>query len=84
MWGFLQEEAKTVVFTKSDSKPFEDYKRNDTPFYNKQYGIRFETEKMFKDTEHTLEWNCPACEETLSNMKDLKAHVKQTHQRQLW
>lgn len=76
-------EAKRVVFTTDSEKLYDDYKRDDTPFYDPKYGIRFETESMYKDTMILLQHNCPEpeCEEAFENWHELKRHVKQVHHR---
>lgn len=78
-----QAEAKKVVFTNDSEKPYEDYKRDDTPFYDKKYGIRFETQDMYNDTMVLLQYNCPEqdCEEAFESWNELKRHVKQAHDR---
>ncbi|KAF1800047.1 hypothetical protein V8B55DRAFT_1544003 [Mucor lusitanicus] len=81
--AYCKAEAKKVVFTNDSEKPYEDYKRDDTPFYDKKYGIRFETEDMYKDTMVLLQYNCPEqdCEEAFESWNELKRHVKQAHDR---
>lgn len=71
------------MFTNNSEKLYEDYKREDTPFFDKKYGIRFETQEMYKDTMVLLQHNCPEpeCEEAFENWNELKRHVKQAHDR---
>lgn len=72
-----------MVFTTDSEKPYENYSREDTPFYDSKYGIRFETEDMYKGTMVLLQYNCPQddCEEAFENWGELKRHAKQVHQR---
>ncbi|PHZ11981.1 uncharacterized protein RHIMIDRAFT_251791 [Rhizopus microsporus ATCC 52813] len=81
--AYCKAEAKRVVFTNESEKPYEEYKREDTPFYDRKYGIRFETEEMFRDTQVILQYNCPdeQCEAAFSQLHELKKHVKQVHER---
>ncbi|KAG1497358.1 hypothetical protein G6F49_008750 [Rhizopus delemar] len=83
--AYCKVEAKRVVFTNDSEKSFEDYKRDDTPFYDKKLGIRFETEEMYLDTERILKFTCPDehCEESFDNRSELKKHVKEIHKKQL-
>lgn len=79
--AYCKAEAKRVVFTNDAEKPYDDYKRDDTPFYEKKYGIRFETKDMYNDTLMILQYNCPEkeCEEAFESWNELKRHVKQVH-----
>ncbi|CEP12757.1 hypothetical protein [Parasitella parasitica] len=81
--AYCKLEAIKVVFTNESEKPFNDYKREDTPFYDKRYGIRFETKDMYDETMVLLQHNCPEqdCEEAFENWNELKRHVKQAHDR---
>ncbi|KAI7873291.1 uncharacterized protein EV154DRAFT_556287 [Mucor mucedo] len=81
--AYCKAEAKKVVFTTDSEKSYEAYTREDTPFYDSKYGIRFETEAMYKDTMVLLQYNCPQddCEEAFENWGELKRHVKTCHQR---
>ncbi|KAG1085569.1 hypothetical protein G6F42_021348 [Rhizopus arrhizus] len=74
--AYCKAEAKKVVFTNDSEKPYEDYKRDDTPFYDKKYGIRFETQDMYNDTMVLLQYNCPEqdCEEAFESWNELKRH----------
>ncbi|KAG1192998.1 hypothetical protein G6F35_013560 [Rhizopus arrhizus] len=83
--AYCKVEAKKVVFTNDSEKSFEDYKRDDTPFYDKRLGIRFETEEMYLDTERILKFTCPDehCEESFDNRSELKKHAKEIHKKQL-
>ncbi|KAI8091018.1 uncharacterized protein B0P05DRAFT_504577 [Gilbertella persicaria] len=81
--AYCKIEANKVVFTNDSEKPYETYKRQDTPFYHKKYDIRFETKEMYKETLILLQYNCPEqdCEEAFENWNELKRHVKQVHER---
>ncbi|KAI7901161.1 uncharacterized protein BX663DRAFT_553400 [Cokeromyces recurvatus] len=81
--AYCKMEAKQVIFTNVGEKPYEDYKPEDTPFYDKKYGIKFETKDMYKEMKAILQYNCPEqdCEEAFENWTELKRHVKKAHER---
>ncbi|GAA5811864.1 hypothetical protein MFLAVUS_005310 [Mucor flavus] len=81
--AYCKAESKRVIFTTDAEKLYDDYKREDTPFYDPKYGIRFETETMYQDTMVLLQHNCaePDCEEAFENWQELKRHIKQVHKR---
>ncbi|KAI8349652.1 hypothetical protein EDC96DRAFT_520018 [Choanephora cucurbitarum] len=81
--AYCKVEAKRVVFTQDSEKAYESYKRQDTPYYDRKYDIRFETEAMFQEAKVILQYNCPEqeCEEAFVNWNELKRHVKQAHER---
>ncbi|KAI8647073.1 hypothetical protein BD408DRAFT_409156 [Parasitella parasitica] len=81
--AYCKVEAARVVFTNDSEKPYQDFKREDTPFYDKKYGIRFETKDMYNETMVLLQHNCPEqdCEEAFEGWSELKRHVKQAHDR---
>ncbi|KAI8981680.1 hypothetical protein BDF20DRAFT_818127 [Mycotypha africana] len=84
--AYCKVEAAKVVFTTNGEKPYENYKREDTPYYDKKYGIRFETEEMYNETLVLLQHNCPdmECEaDAFDSWNELKRHVKQAHQGKL-
>ncbi|KAI8328664.1 hypothetical protein BD560DRAFT_441782 [Blakeslea trispora] len=81
--AYCKVEAKRVVFTVDSEKLYESYKRQDTPYYDKKYDIRFETEAMFEEAQVLMQYNCPDqdCESAFENWNELKRHVKQAHDR---
>ena len=72
-----------MVFTQDSEKAYESYKRQDTPYYDRKYDIRFETEAMFQEAQVILQYNFPEqeCEKAFVNWNELKRHVKQAHER---
>ncbi|KAL0091506.1 hypothetical protein J3Q64DRAFT_1830903 [Phycomyces blakesleeanus] len=84
--AYCKAEQKTVIFTKDPEKPFEAYTREDTPFFDKKLGGRFEDQQTYQDTSLLLQYNCPepdckvACE---NGWGELKKHVKKAHELQL-
>ncbi|KAG1437299.1 hypothetical protein G6F56_013174 [Rhizopus delemar] len=84
--AYCKIEATKVVFTNDGEKTYESYKRDDTPFYDKKHGIRFEKKEMQLDTERILQFQCPddQCKESFSNHIEIKKHVKESHKKQLW
>ncbi|KAI9475665.1 MAG: hypothetical protein EXX96DRAFT_486815 [Benjaminiella poitrasii] len=81
--AYCKVEAKQVIFTADGEKPYADYQRNETPFQDRKYGIRFETEAMHQEMKLLLQHNCPEqdCEMAFENWNELKRHVKTMHDR---
>lgn len=75
-----------MVFTQDAEKPFENYTADDTPFTDKKLNIKFETQDMYKEAMHMLEYNCPhtGCAETFKNWGELKQHVRKSHSLNIW
>ncbi|KAF7725821.1 hypothetical protein EC973_009244 [Apophysomyces ossiformis] len=82
--AYCKAEQKTVVFTKDPEKPFEAYTKEDTPFYDRKLGGRFEDQQTYQDTMLLLQYNCPdpncdvACD---GGWSELKRHVRKVHDR---
>jgi hypothetical protein len=75
------------LFTKDEEKPFDQYDiEKDTPFTDKKLGIKFETQEMYKEAMHMLDFNCPQkdCTESSKNWGELKQHVRKAHGLNLW
>ncbi|GAN04033.1 C2H2 finger domain protein [Mucor ambiguus] len=79
--AYCKAEQKLVIFTQNAEKPFENYNADDTPFTDKKLNIKFETQDMYKEAMHMLEYNCPhtGCSETFKNWGELKLHVRKSH-----
>lgn len=75
-----------VLFTKEAEKPFDSYIESDTPFTDKKLNIKFETQEMYNEAMHMLDYNCPYddCTETSKNWTELKQHVRKTHTLNIW
>ncbi|GAA5949159.1 hypothetical protein JCM3765_003309 [Sporobolomyces pararoseus] len=56
---FCKTECDSVIFTESESKPFEEYDPESTPFSDTKLGILFETRVQLEDTLSLLRFNCP-------------------------
>ncbi|KAL9555386.1 hypothetical protein MBANPS3_002385 [Mucor bainieri] len=84
--AYCKAEQKVVIFTQDAEKPFDNYNENETPFTDKKLSIKFETQDMYKEAMHMLEYNCPhaGCPETFKNWGELKQHVRKTHSLNIW
>ncbi|GAA5912473.1 E3 ubiquitin-protein ligase HEL2 [Sporobolomyces salmoneus] len=63
---FCKTECDSVIFSESDSKPFEEYDAEATPFSDTKLGILFETRVQLEDTLSLLRFNCPYRPNSLS------------------
>ncbi|KAI8088057.1 uncharacterized protein B0P05DRAFT_631374 [Gilbertella persicaria] len=79
--AYCKAEQKVVLFTRDAQKPFNQYVPNDTPFTAKKLNIRFETQDMYNEALHMMEYNCPhkECKETANDWTELKTHVRKAH-----
>ncbi|GAA5935594.1 E3 ubiquitin-protein ligase HEL2 [Sporobolomyces koalae] len=57
---FCKTECESVIFTESESKPFEEYDAESTPFSDTKLGILFESRPQLEDTLSLLRFNCPS------------------------
>ncbi|GAA6025087.1 hypothetical protein JCM11491_004775 [Sporobolomyces phaffii] len=56
---FCKTECDSVIFTESESKAFEEYDAEATPFSDTKLGLLFETRVQLEDTLSLLRFNCP-------------------------
>lgn len=76
-----------MIFTKDAEKPFDQYVEKDTPHADKKLNIKFETQEMYKEAMHMLDYNCPQqkdCSESFKNWSELKQHVRKAHSLNIW
>ncbi|KAI8371877.1 hypothetical protein BD560DRAFT_395686 [Blakeslea trispora] len=81
--AYCKADQKWILLTKDADKPFDQYTTNDTPFVDKKLNIKFETQAMYDETMHLLDYNCPyqkGCRETASDLTELKLHVRKVHE----
>ncbi|KAI8966967.1 hypothetical protein BDF20DRAFT_903490 [Mycotypha africana] len=92
--AYCKSEQSVVIFTKDAHKAFDSYdQERDTPFFNKKLNIKFETQSMYKEAMHMMDYNCPiqrleegnkaSCQQVCQNWNELKQHVIKEHQMNL-
>ncbi|KAI9477923.1 MAG: hypothetical protein EXX96DRAFT_636421, partial [Benjaminiella poitrasii] len=77
--AYCKIEQKSVIFTSDAEKPFASFLPDDTPFTDKRLAIRFESQAIYKEAMHMLQYNCPQCGESSDDWFQLKLHVRKTH-----
>jgi hypothetical protein len=75
-----------VIFSKDESKRFEEFQESELVTRNDALGVKFEDQTIADDTVLLLRYNCPDanCDLACRGWPDLHRHVRNVHNKVLW